>query len=816
MVNGTEVVTVIDDKIFVGAENSLQVFDAVEDLEQSKVVNLSSDNATVRVCSDLDNGLGIDPSDCKNFIRTIQPFPSGDEVLVCGTNAYHPQCTIHDLNNPSDYYSLTSATDPGYSPFSQTHPFVAIWASNGRFFSATRFDQFLTRTSIRMSPGALQNDTSFTAGTRQDDPRWLNTPTFVSVHEHGEHVYFFMTEPAVELDAVQEVRYSRVIRICKTDTGISSGGTDPASNYFLTFEKARLECSVEGATGSIPFYYNNLASTFLDQSDSENPTLYGVFNSPTNGPAGGAICRFSFDDSQSGSITEVFNDVNYLVQEMTNGQTTWVRNVADSFSCPGSSGNQRETADAEAFQLKYNSVTPSINRPLFISPSEFLDKIAAETIEYMGDVQEIIYFTNQQGIIMQTVLSTQNSAEEYVHMILTPDTVNPVSNLILRNPSAYERSLIASFSDRIIQIPRGQCSRYTDCFTCFDSRDAYCGWDASTMRCVNKLEHTNLASLAQSFSASEEDIITACGSRQSTSTPTAAPISPCSSSTASSGSSGSIEITTNTREEDCSTPGPVATDSLFGGNGSTSLNIGIIIGATAAAFFIGIVIGCGVCLLFSKFCMRSKRGKKSAPETPINTTASTIDTLPNNSHTTNNNTTHIEMEAVDSEKVDISITSLKPSPPPRYTLHKPAALSHPNGVVSHVPESSASFDHLAPSSATLGSPTSLPSQYIMNTDSNCNASLPHLPEETSEEDSAFADKDTLPPLRTFRSTGTMYGSLGRNRAPNGVSRKQVPGHKLPRGRTDSTTWLCRQRSESLSSDISSANTSPLQSPISDV
>ena len=164
-----------------------------------------------------------------------------------------------------------------------------------------------------------------------------------------------------------------------------SGGTNPATNFFLTFLKARMECSVKGEPQTIPFYYNDLSSTFLDQSDSKNPALYRVFNSPVNGPAGAAICKFSFDATESGSITEVL--------------TFWCKGVPIPFSCPGSSGNQRDAADVENFNIHTRTTN------IFISSFEFLDEIVAETIEYMGDVQELIYFTSRQGSISSSIRS---------------------------------------------------------------------------------------------------------------------------------------------------------------------------------------------------------------------------------------------------------------------------------------------------------------------------------------------------------------------------------------------------------------------------
>lgn len=782
-----EAVELLDNQLFVGTESKLLVF-SLPALQLLQNINLSSSAETVRQCSSID-GLGVtDVQDCNNFIRTIQPYPDG-RVMVCGTNAHHPQCNIHLANSTSNYRKLSGSSeiDTGFSPFSNTHPIESILAGNGRFFSATRFDSS-GKLSIRMAPGALVNDTTFNVTTRNDE-RWLNRPTFVSVHEYGEHVYFFLTEPALELED-KEV-YSRVIRICKTDIGVT--GPD---HHFLTFQKARIECSANENGGSFPFIYNNLASTFFSQNDGEPPVLYGAFNSPTNGPAGGVLCKFAFDTT----ISNIFEDTIYLVKMNIEGRDFWDRNTAPvaAFSCPGSqTGTQREPSDVRMYQLKYKPIEQK--QPLYISPKTRLDKIAAETVQYMGASQEIVYFTNQRGDIMQVVLA---SSQQYQHTIFQSGSPNPVRKLILHHQNTT-RSLIATSNGQIIQIPRGQCSNYADCFSCFDSKDAYCGWDTTSRSCVNKFERSDLANLIQTFSASETSTTDTCGDRPPSTHPTDEPDPPCPSQNPST-SPNTVEIVTNTEEqktegkEDCTT-GTVggeglepATDRL---TGAENESIGIPVGASLGAFLFGLAIGTVVCIAFSRRCTRRSKSssKDSSPEAPRESTA-----LPHGNEMVtmtqvNNNNQVIEKENLEYPK-------LQP-PPPRYVQHNP--VKPPTAVITVSPPTQ--------TKKRLGSTSSLPPAY-----KHANGTVhPHqLPEE--EADDTFADNDTVPPLRSFPSSpGAMYGSLGRNKTGmNGISRKQIPGHKLPRGRTDSTTWL-RQRSESLSSDISS-NTSPLESPISDV
>lgn len=91
-------------------------------------------------------------------------------------------------------------------------------------------------------------------------------PHFISAYDIGLFTFFFLRENAVEHDCGRTV-YSRVARVCKNDMG----GRFLLEDTWTTFMKARLNCS---RSGEIPFYYNELQSTFyLPEQD----LLYGIF-----------------------------------------------------------------------------------------------------------------------------------------------------------------------------------------------------------------------------------------------------------------------------------------------------------------------------------------------------------------------------------------------------------------------------------------------------------------------------------------------------------------------------------------------------------
>lgn len=785
-----ETLQVFGDELLVGTANALLSYGL--DLQQTVAVDLTSNNATLQSCVDD----SFSPESCRNFIKVIEPIPGSDIILVCGTNSYLPKCTLHNKYKLTNFSTLSSVSieDKGYSPHSDKDFIVSLVTSNKRFFSATRFVLNGALTTIGMSPNPLLGDNRFTVRvSASTDDKQLNLPIqYISAHEYGEYVYFFVTESALELtrevnDMTSKPQYTRAIRMCKTDDGI--GQLNPELNRFLTFQKARMECKVgKNANSDLPYYYDNLKSTFIG-SEGESPVLYGTFNSQSNGPKGGAICKFSFSPNQPGSLTHVFEDGNYNVRTVESSHYVWAKESGVSqFTCD----TPRTTEEASKYELVYNPV--SSDKPLFVTDGEFLDKIAAETVTYNEDIQEVLYYSNQLGQIKQVVVSSSNPGKNFIHnIVMEPDTnelgdIEEVRKLILRSETNGARSLYVSRGKKIIQIYRGHCDQYTDCQNCLEAQDPYCGWQSTTMACVNKLTLSSSASLTQSFSASKSDIIGVCN------IPTDTPVFtnlPHSSPASNSGPTSTNGYSLPTQEE--LMPSPF----------SKKVSISVIIGVSAGAFVAGLLVGLAVCCIF--LCTKCKKRTFS--------TRKSYDVQDSGAGTTNH-TTNANIEPVQSKRITLDNSgsmvpdrnpsptkvnlALKPTPPPRYIEHAlplPQAsqpLSFPVSPLTINNGIAGGSSHFSPNHTRSNGKEANKFNFTIG-----------------DDDSAF--RDTVPPLKSFPSTSSMHDSLKGHKyggGSNGITRKQVPNHPIPRGRTNSTVWL---RELSISSEIS-----PLQSPISDV
>ena len=791
-------VAVFDDKVLVGATNHLFSFGRDLSFQESVSINPQPDKLT-RCTKFGQGGLSLSEPECRNFIKVIQPVPSGYEtnsvdqqqIMVCGTNAYFPKCTIHDSSSLSNYSFMTSTEDEGYSPHAGSDPIVAILASNGRFFSATHFQAFQRRRTIGMAHRPLGGDSLFTVMAPTSDPLWLNKPEFVSTYEIGDHIYFFMREPAYEED--ESIIYSRAIRICKTDEGQAANG----ATYFLTYQKATIRCSFDGDRGSIPYNYDNLESTFLS---TQPLTLYAIFSSPDNGPEGSAICRFSFDQTMEGSLTKVFEDGTYVVPDTQDGQQVWIVEGPGPFSCPGTTGTQRTPQQADRYQLVDSIVEGMDPEPLHVVSGVKLDKIAVDVITYNNSVQEVVYFTTDNGEIRQVVHVAGSQSGSQDHIIQSIGST--VHFLSVHKNEDETRQVYMTTEDRIVTISRGNCTRYKGCFECLDSSDAYCGWSQTANMCYNKLSQSHL-NLIEAHSASEATTVMVCGSRPHNPQPTPGlPTSSCPFAKPTNGATVGGKV--------CSP----ATEGLSNGNGDSSrsaMNIPTIVGASVGAFVLGVPVGAFVCFIFFRLFVQPRQSKNYLEEEsggsmtqPHAHGGSQVSNIPAN-------------ELVDSsgqnreKKIDLSV-SVESAP----TLATPYTQRGLPRYVE-VQTSKSQLSCSAPSGSN-GTPFTASSMEMIYKRSSVDVTGAM----TSKYDSAFtaSENDIVPPL--VHLTGN--DGYGAHKKPakqtrfnmpatgtNGVSRTQVPGYKVPKGRTPSTTWL-RENSISECSDLSS----PLQSPISDV
>ncbi|RUS82099.1 hypothetical protein EGW08_010144 [Elysia chlorotica] len=260
------------DQLLVGGRDVLFRLD-LDSLSVLESVEWGSDPRGVHLCSQR----GQEMENCHNFIRVLSLVDT-NEVLVCGTNAFHPTCTLRDVNKLSN--TTREFEGGGICPYSPHYNSTALMTSSGDIYAATVIDYDARDPSISRRQGP-----SVWLRTQQSS-KFLDEPNFVSAYEIGNFIYFFFRETAVENINCGKRIFSRVARVCKSDKGGPSYQSHLRDKW-SSFLKARLNCSLPGP---FPFYFDELQSTYFSREEN---LIYALFTTPANSIPGSAVCVYN-------------------------------------------------------------------------------------------------------------------------------------------------------------------------------------------------------------------------------------------------------------------------------------------------------------------------------------------------------------------------------------------------------------------------------------------------------------------------------------------------------------------------------------------
>ncbi|XP_022066020.1 semaphorin-5B-like isoform X2 [Acanthochromis polyacanthus] len=462
-------------QLVVGARNFLFRL-SLNNASLIQATEWAPDEETKRSCQ----SKGKSEDECQNYIRVL--LISGRTLFTCGTNAFTPVCITRQVSNTSQV--LDTVNGVARCPYDPRHNSTAMVTEKGELYAATVIDFSGRDPVIYRSLGNMPPLRS-----AQYNSKWLNEPHFVSVYEIGRFAYFFLRETAVENDCGKMV-FSRVARVCKNDMG----GRFLLEDTWTTFMKARLNCS---RSGEIPFYYNELQSTFyLPEQD----LIYGIFTTNVNSISASAVCAFNLS-----SITQAFNGP-FRYQE--NPRTAWLStpNPIPNFQCgtleeggPGGNLTERSLQDAQRLFLMNDVVQPVTVNPLLTQDNLRFSKLVVDIVQGRDTLYHVMYIGTEYGTILKA-LSTTNKSLHGCYLeelrILPEGKLGPIKSLqILHN----DRSLFVGLDDRLVKIPLERCSSYPTERYCMEARDPYCGWDHKQNRCTTFEESSNMNQWTQNI-----------------------------------------------------------------------------------------------------------------------------------------------------------------------------------------------------------------------------------------------------------------------------------------------------------------------------
>ncbi|CAB1315604.1 unnamed protein product [Coregonus sp. 'balchen'] len=360
-------------------------------------------------------------TDCANYVRLLQPF-NKTHVYVCGTGAYHPQCTYIDLGHSTEepLFRLQShavESGRGKCPFSPQEPFTAR-LTDGDLYAGTSVDFMGTNAAI------------FRTSVHSSKQHYIRTEAYQDHWLNGDGC---RVQP-VGQEGLQQ---------SGTHLQNDVGGKRSLINRWSTFLKARLMCSVPGP-GGLDTQFDELEDIFiLETKDSQNPVIYGVFSTSGSVFRGSAVCVYSM-----ASIRAAFN-VSFM----------------------------------RGHQLMWEPILPVTRRPVFtrVNVPYTLRRVVVDRVDADDGQYDVLHLGTDDGKVLK-VVSVPKDNWETEEIILEELTVFQSQAPILSMELSTKRQQVYVSSDEgVAQLPLQRCELYgRDCADCCLARDPYCAWDGNT------------------------------------------------------------------------------------------------------------------------------------------------------------------------------------------------------------------------------------------------------------------------------------------------------------------------------------------------
>ncbi|XP_071216439.1 semaphorin-4E-like [Salvelinus alpinus] len=431
---------------------------------------------------------GKNSMECQNYIKTLQTLHDG-RMLVCGTNAYNPTCDYMTYANGTLTLEGKKEEGRGKVPFDPFQRSTSVMVGT-ELYSATAVNFLGTEQVFQRH--------SFPPIRTEHRQSWLNKPSFVqldvvpesinNLDGDDDKVYMFFSEEAMEFDLPDQIRVSRVARVCKGDMG----GQRTLQQKWTSYLKARLDCPVP-LEPSLPAIIQDIF--LLKDQDWRKSVFYAVFSPQTTTSDLSTVCAFSVAD-----IGKVFAEGKYMTPVTMQSETRWVTHTEEEpVPRPGACMNNavrdlgiEHSRDLPDKTLQFvrdqplleGAVPPLTGGPLVLQRGARLSVIVVDRVMAVdGEIHHVMFIGTEEGTVQKAV---QYAAGDTVisQEIQVFQTLEPIKVLRL---SSGTGQLYAGSESGVVQIPVRDCGRYGSCLDCILARDPYCAWDTTSETCSSVL-----------------------------------------------------------------------------------------------------------------------------------------------------------------------------------------------------------------------------------------------------------------------------------------------------------------------------------------
>uniref|UniRef100_A0A0N5B0A8 Sema domain-containing protein n=1 Tax=Syphacia muris TaxID=451379 RepID=A0A0N5B0A8_9BILA len=477
--NFFRILDVSDDSILLGARDTVYNL-TVDTLELKSLIEWAPSKAARKDCGKKGKSRKVE---CHNYIRIFLK-QDNERILICGTYAYSPKCREYTENT----LQLVRQFDgQALSPYDPRHNSTVLFVSGkeGNFksgiYSGTVSDFAGNDPLIYWKP--LDSDVDGIR-THRDDIKILDSPNFVGSFEHGDYVYFWFREWAVESNTFDREVYARVARMCKNDRG---GNTPTARNRWTTFLKARLNCSIDSAP---PFYFNELQAVTKPMRIFGEDIVYAIFSTPSNSFQTSAVCSFSMS-----AIEHVFNYGSFKVRE--NPTSVWISHMHSTtyrklpYPRPGSCADTSYGPSDDVIRyitrnpIMHQAIPSRYRNPIYVQGPDKAHLTQIVVLSQLSTINGIpfnaIYLGTADGQLLKLIETGGGSVKfiESVHVFVNNA---PVVGLVISG-----NKVIVTSDNEVALISLEHCEWQKSCSRCVGLQDGFCSWNPETKRCQKSL-----------------------------------------------------------------------------------------------------------------------------------------------------------------------------------------------------------------------------------------------------------------------------------------------------------------------------------------
>ncbi|XP_073993851.1 plexin B isoform X2 [Rhodnius prolixus] len=471
----------VTSRIYVGGVNRLAQLNSALSVEQCVVTGPQDDSylCHARGCDTPD--IPIVPTDNVNKILVIDA--KGRSLIACGS-VLQGACHKYILSNISkggEFFPRgIAANDENSSTYAFIGPenYYNNWEPSNVLYVGTTFtNNGEYRHDVpAISSRDLKNlDIAELSFSKQSllriDVKYRDQflVNYIYGFNSTDYAYFVIVQKQSHLAGQEELGYvTRLARLCINDanydsyTEITIHCSTSKKNYNLV-QDAKLSRAGEELAAALG----------IDPGDPILTAAFSPSKTLTNEPIeSSALCIYSIADIEAKFNENIHMCFNGSIKYRN---MPYISGLILDGNCPeaGTTGNILNFCEVG---LKISGIAPIKTSPAIIYDSVLITSVTVS----MAERHTVIFLGTSQGFIKKILLLGPNSGLEYKQIEINPGQKILPDTAV--SPSGDY--LIVLSPNKIFKVPIEDCGSYSNCSSCLDAKDPYCGWCSLERKCT--------------------------------------------------------------------------------------------------------------------------------------------------------------------------------------------------------------------------------------------------------------------------------------------------------------------------------------------